>query len=218
MERGRAVRGWGRGIVLHVWRYFGGGAAGKGRGAVFRPVAVVGFDIFSCHRGTGSGGGKPLLSHENAKDWAPRQEVLEVTLDTEALTISVPLRELRDLQARLEEWWATRETTTVREVPVLAGKLHRAAFVVRPGRCFVRRLLQLNVDEKGRGWKDMGKTSEESGGEHSIEAVGRICGGRGVVEMVRTAREHQERGEHRSSVLSVRDTGTGEDVFFRRTP
>ena len=61
------------------------------------------------------------------------------------MTISLPLRKLRDLQERLDAWPATRETATVREVLVLARKLRHAAFVVRPGRYFVRRLLQLTM-------------------------------------------------------------------------
>ena len=61
-------------------------------------------------------------------DWAPRQEVLGLTLDTEAMAISLPLRKLCELQERLEECPATRETEMVREVLVLAGKLHHAAF------------------------------------------------------------------------------------------
>ena len=45
----------------------------------------------------------------------------------------------------------------MREILVLTGKLHNAAFVVRPGRYFVRRLLQLNKlhfkgDERSGGW------------------------------------------------------------------
>ena len=61
-----------------------------------------------------------------------------------------------------------------------------------------------------------GKTSDEGGSEQSIATDGRVYGGRGVVEIVRTAAEHQGRGENSSSVLSIRVTDTFEEVVFRR--
>ena len=62
----------------------------------------------------------------------------------------------------------------------------------------------------------MGKTSEEGGSEQGFEADGRVYGGRGMVEMVRKARGYQGRREDRSTVLSVRETGTGKKVVFTR--
>lgn len=45
--------------------------------------------------------------------------------------------------AVLEEWPTTRRMATLNEVLVLAGQLHYAAVVIRPGRYFVERgLLQ----------------------------------------------------------------------------
>ena len=60
------------------------------------------------------------------------------------MTIALPTRNVDDLRARAAEWTAERQSATVREVLVLAGKLHSASFVIRPGRYFVRRLLQLS--------------------------------------------------------------------------
>ena len=51
-------------------------------------------------------------------------------------------------------------TTTVREVLLLAGKLHTAAYVIRPGGYIVRRLPQLsnlNGQEKVEGGERKGK-------------------------------------------------------------
>ena len=48
-----------------------------------------------------------------------------------------------ELREMLQKWPSARMHATVKEVLVLAGKLHHAAFVIRPGRYFVRRLLQL---------------------------------------------------------------------------
>ena len=60
------------------------------------------------------------------------------------MTISLPARKVLELRKLLEEWPAERSTVTVREVLVSAGKLHHAAYVITPGRYFVRRLLQLS--------------------------------------------------------------------------
>ena len=58
------------------------------------------------------------------------------------MTISRPARKDKELRKLWEEWPAGRCTVTVPEVFVLAGKLHHAAYVIRPGRYFVQRLLQ----------------------------------------------------------------------------
>ena len=105
-------------------------------------------------------GKEPLLSHENMTNWAPRQEVLGFDLDTERMTISLPGRKINEKQEMLQEWPEERSKATVREVLVLAGKLHHVVYVIKPGRYFVRRLLQrgelhLNGREKkwgGRAW------------------------------------------------------------------
>ena len=65
---------------------------------------------------------------------------------------------------------------------------------------------------KGSG----GETSEEGGGEQSIETDGRVYGGRRRVKMVLKSGERQGRGEDSSSALSVRETDTFEEAVFRR--
>ena len=79
-------------------------------------------------------GEEPLLSLKTVTDWAPQQEVLGFNLDTEKMTISLPPRNIRELQELLDEWPEARLTATVREVLVLAGKLHHGAYVTRPWR------------------------------------------------------------------------------------
>ena len=107
---------------------------------------------------------EPLLSPKKVTNWSTQHEVLGFWLDTVKMSISLPDRKVKDFQERLEEWPEGRKTATVREVLVLAGKLHHAAYVVRPGRYFVRRLLQLNKlhlsgDERAGGGGAWGKTS-----------------------------------------------------------
>ena len=64
-------------------------------------------------------------------------------MDTEDITVRLPQRTLEDLRQRLASWPPERREATVREGLSLAGKLHHAAYVVRPGLCFVHRLLLL---------------------------------------------------------------------------
>ena len=73
-----------------------------------------------------------------------QQEVLGFDLDTERISISLPGRKKNELREMLQEWSEERSNAAVREVLVIAGKLHHAAYVTRPGRYFVRRLLQLS--------------------------------------------------------------------------
>ena len=60
------------------------------------------------------------------------------------MNIALPTRKVGDFRARVAESTAVRQSATVREVLVLEGKLHHASFVIRPGRYFVRRLLQIS--------------------------------------------------------------------------
>ena len=119
--------------------------------------AITGIDSFQA-MGEREEGEEPLLSHNNVTDWAPQQEVLGFDLDTERMTIPLPARKVLELRKLLKKRPAGASTATVWEVLVLAAKLHHAAYVIRPGRYFVRRLLHL---------------SREGGGRVSGEGVGR---------------------------------------------
>lgn len=88
-------------------------------------------------------GEEPLLSQKKATDWSTQHETLGFFLDTNDLTISLSLRKSKELKDKLAHWAWSRKTPTVKEFLVLSGKLHYSALVVRPGRYFVRRLLQL---------------------------------------------------------------------------
>ena len=59
-----------------------------------------------------------------------------------------------------------RQSATVQEALLLAGKLHHASFLVRPGRYFVRRLLQrsnlqLNGAERDGGRGGVGQVQDD---------------------------------------------------------
>lgn len=89
--------------------------------------------------------------------------------------ISLPKRKVDDLVKRLGALPLGRKTTTVREVLVQAGKLRLAAYVVRPGRFFVRRFLQLsglylNGEKLAGGGKTVGASNNRHvGGSTAIE-------------------------------------------------
>ena len=64
-------------------------------------------------------------------------------MDTEDMVVGLPQRKLDDLRQRPVSWPPERREATVQEVLPLARKLHHAAYVVRPGRYFVHKLLRL---------------------------------------------------------------------------
>lgn len=88
-------------------------------------------------------GEEPLWSQKKVADWSTQHEVLFFFSDTDELTVSLPIRKSKELKEKLAQWTCSRETATVKGVLVLAAKLYQAALVARPGRCFMRRLLQL---------------------------------------------------------------------------
>ena len=130
-------------------------------------VAVAGVDSLSGH-GERAEGEEPLLWHK-VTDWATQQEVLGFDLDKERMTISLPARKISELQKMLEDWPAGGRTAMVREVLVLKGKLRHVAYVIRPGRYFVQRLLQLsklhlNGQEKRGGSGEGVGSGQKQGG------------------------------------------------------
>ena len=131
------------GRFLHGLCGFGGRAVGSRRREV--PSAVAGTGVESpLGDGRKGSGEEPLLPHKKVADWAPRKEVLGFDLDTERMAISLPGRKNNEQREMLQEWPEERSNAAVREVLVIAGKLHHVAYVTRPGRYFVRRILQLS--------------------------------------------------------------------------
>lgn len=71
---------------------------------------------------------------------------LGIELDTEALTARLPAKRLADMQQLLSTWDHTRRLVSVPELQSLIGKLQFACKVVRPGRTYLRRLIDMQTD------------------------------------------------------------------------
>ena len=72
---------------------------------------------------------------------------LGIQIDTMAMEISVPADKLEATLALLPKWLG-RRTATKQELLSLIGKLHHISLVVRPGRLFLRRLIDLSTTVK----------------------------------------------------------------------
>ncbi len=83
----------------------------------------------------------PLFAREKTTSWDTRMEMLAWMIDTVAMTISVPPRKIADLRGILDQWPVERKEAPVEEVRSLVGKLLHLSEVVRPGKFFVRRIL-----------------------------------------------------------------------------
>ena len=66
---------------------------------------------------------------------------LGIVIDSAAEEIRLPLAKLRKLRATLGRW-LQKSTATKRDLQSLIGQLNHAASVVRPGRSFIRRLIE----------------------------------------------------------------------------
>jgi len=72
---------------------------------------------------------------------------LGIEIDTQANLIRLPQDKLTSIKKELEEW-GVRNKCTKRELLSLIGKLSFASKVVKPGRIFVRRLINLSTTVK----------------------------------------------------------------------
>ena len=70
-------------------------------------------------------------------------------LDTEALVVRLPHPKLEQTQRLVQEWLHKRACKK-RDLESLLGHLQRAATVIRPGRTFVRRLIELLSSVRNR--------------------------------------------------------------------
>ena len=67
---------------------------------------------------------------------------LGILLDTNTMELRLPEVKLRRLVALIEEW-SQKKWCIKRDLESLIGQLHHASTVVKPGRCFIRRMIEL---------------------------------------------------------------------------
>ena len=72
---------------------------------------------------------------------------LGIEIDTVAMEVAIPAPKLETTLALLPKWRG-RKTATKQELLSLIGKLHHISLVVRPGRLFLRRLIDLSCTVK----------------------------------------------------------------------
>ena len=82
-----------------------------------------------------------LLAPHKFSLWDTRLCVLGWDIDTVAMTISVPLEKLERLRDTLHEWSPDRVVASEKELRSLIGGLLHLCGVGRPGKNFVRRML-----------------------------------------------------------------------------
>ena len=81
------------------------------------------------------------LKHEKMEGPSTTLTFLGISIDTVAGTLSLPDEKLQRYKATLRQWY-NRKAAKKREILSLIGKLAHACKVVRPGRTFLRRMIQ----------------------------------------------------------------------------
>ena len=66
---------------------------------------------------------------------------LGIELDSDKMEMRLPQEKLERLQGSID-WWLTRESVTKKQLQSIVGQLSDAAVVVRPGRTFLRSLIE----------------------------------------------------------------------------
>ena len=83
----------------------------------------------------------PLLSEKKMSDWDTCLEVLGYVIDSECMTVSLSPQKISKLRRVLSEWPVGRTSATAKQISSLTGFLLHVAFVIRPGKFFVGRML-----------------------------------------------------------------------------
>lgn len=107
--------------------------------------------------GSRNAGEPPLFSRGKITSWDTRAEMLGWSIDTMSMTIAVPQEKISRLRVMLDQWPGERTTASVKDVRSLLGKLLHLCEVVRPGKFFIRRILnQLGLAPLKEGERDGG--------------------------------------------------------------
>ena len=118
-------------------------------------------------------GDPPLLVPEKVSSWHTRLEVLGWDLDKVAMTISLPQGKVIQLRELLAGWPRDRRSAPESELRSLMGKLLHVCEVVRPGKFFVRRMLNLLGMPPVQAWHE--RVRGPGGGDRSSGSRSHVC-------------------------------------------
>ena len=96
----------------------------------------------------------PLLAARKVTSWDTKLEVLGWEIDTVGMTITLPPAKLVQLRDLLRQWPNDRVSASEVELRSLTGKLLHVCEVVRPGKFFVRRMLNQLGLSASKPWRD----------------------------------------------------------------
>ena len=82
------------------------------------------------------------IASEKLEGPTDRLTFLGIEIDSQEMTLRLPVRKLLELKSLIAEW-ATRKSCTKRDLQSLVGKLQHACKVVCPERTFLRRMFEL---------------------------------------------------------------------------
>jgi hypothetical protein len=104
--------------------------------------------------------GADVVKPAKRTSWASRQEILGLNVDAHDMTTSLPEDKSQEMHGLLfEHFHRARQHATPREVMQLVGKLRCYAYCLRPGRYYLRRLI--NMAQRGQGLDLPMKLDEE---------------------------------------------------------
>ncbi|CAN0010020.1 unnamed protein product, partial [Choristocarpus tenellus] len=86
----------------------------------------------------------PILSAKTLTGWHTTQVVVGWRIHAKKMTVALPGGTLKGLKSLLGEWPESKSVARVKEVWVLLGRLFHMSYVIRPGRFFLWRLVQLS--------------------------------------------------------------------------
>ena len=116
----------------------------------------------------------PLLAPGKVSSWSTSLDVLGWTIDTVPMVISLTSEKLHQLSLLLEAWPPARAVTSEYEMRSLMGKLLHVSEVVRPGKFFVRRIINQLGMSPVRPWDERFGVSGVGKGRHKLRACVRL--------------------------------------------
>ena len=116
----------------------------------------------------------PLLAPAKVSSWSTSLDVLGWTIDTVTMVISLTSAKLLQLRILLEAWPPSRTVASERELRSLMGKLLHVSEVVRPGKFFVRRIINQLGMSPVRPWGERFGLSGAGKGHRKLRACVRL--------------------------------------------